>query len=79
MNPGKYDLPIITDAVNGVTTISLTNMETKNLNLGTESWDWVWVYPVPPSIPTVVTAPLLAGTVQIKEPNTQIPVTLSIG
>jgi hypothetical protein len=70
--------PVKTDQVNGVTTISLTKLQTETLELGTEAWDWIWVTPVPPSDPTTVTPPLLAGTVQIKEPNTELPVTLTI-
>lgn len=54
----------VTDAVNGVTTISLTKTQTANLKLGEEQWDWIW------SNNGTKLPPLLAGTVKIKEPTT---------
>jgi hypothetical protein len=57
--------PVITDPVHGIAQISLTRAETANLKLGTENWDWIFTFGA------AATPPLLAGSVQIKEPVTQ--------
>ncbi len=58
-------MPVSTDPLNGVTTISLTKTQTAKYSLGVEQWDWIW------SLYEFRAAPSLAGTVQIKEPTTQ--------
>lgn len=57
---------VITDAVNGVTTISLTKLQTAGIKLGVESWDWIWENLTNP----YRYPPFLAGKVPIREPNT---------
>lgn len=54
--------PRITDAVNGVTTLSLTPSVTSTLRLGIEQWDWIWIDPDGTPLP-----PFLAGGVEIKQ------------
>jgi hypothetical protein len=61
--------PLITNAAQGITTLSLTATQTASLKLGVEEWDWVWsqngtVYP-----------PVLSGMVPIREPISQPPTT----
>jgi hypothetical protein len=70
--------PIVTDAINGVTIIQLSRLQTQDLKLGNESWDWIWTYPTGGPF-TVITPPVLAGVVQIKEPETKPPVLMSAG
>ena len=56
----------ITDPLNGVTQISLTNQQTLALQLGEQPWSWLFEY-----LPTNVRfPPLLAGKVLIAEPTT---------
>jgi hypothetical protein len=57
--------PVVLDAASGITSISLTKTETSHLKLGVENWDWIW------DNNGDGTPPLLAGSVQIKEPVTQ--------
>lgn len=52
-----------TDAVNGVTQISLTKEETAVLALGVYQWDWMFTLDT-----GRVIQPLLSGTVEVKEP-----------
>lgn len=58
--------PVITDPVNGVTTIGLTKLQSNDFNLGRIPWDWVWqqVSPPGPKGP-----PSLYGFVEIREPD----------
>lgn len=55
----------ITDAVQGITTLSLVKTATAPLSLGVETWDWIWINPSGYRYP-----PFLAGKVPIKEPQT---------
>ena len=57
--------PTVTNAALGLTSISLTKVQTAGLRLGTEAWDWIF------SNNGSTTPPLLAGQVTIKEPNTK--------
>jgi hypothetical protein len=58
--------PTVTDAVNGVTQISLTRVQTKVFKLGTPPWDWVWVR----NSDGFRFPPMLSGKVPVKEANT---------
>lgn len=58
--------PAVTDAPNGVTTISMGKDQTSNLKIGNVSWDWVWqrdspIFRYPPS---------LSGSIPIREAET---------
>jgi len=63
--------PQITDAVNGLTSISFSKDETALFQLGVELWDWRWIKSNAPLTDTIST-PLLRGYVQIKEPQSII-------
>ena len=54
---------VVTDAVNGVTQISMTAAQTGSLALRQEAWDWIFQ-----NINGQVSPPLLSGTLTIKEP-----------
>ena len=56
--------PLILDAPNGVTSISLTNQETLVLPIGIERWDWLWAFQASPAF----TGPFIAGYVEVKDP-----------
>lgn len=68
--------PEITNAVSGITTLSLSRVETANLRLGVESWDWIWEHLDPGAYRY---PPFLAGKVPIKEPQTRVGGTIPIG
>lgn len=57
--------PVVTNAPQGITQVSLEKTETDVLKLGVERWDWIF------SSNGIVTPPLLAGQVEIKEPTTE--------
>jgi hypothetical protein len=58
--------PVVTDPVNGEVQIALSRAETIDLPLGIERWDWIFIF-----VTGNVTPPLLAGSVEIKEPVTE--------
>jgi hypothetical protein len=60
--------PQIVDPVGGVTSISFSQTETANLKLGVESWDWVFES----NDGLTRSTPLLSGTVEVKDPVTNI-------
>lgn len=60
--------PVVVDAANGVTSISLSRQETASLKLGVEAWDWVWESSNLSD--NTRTAPFLSGFVEIKDPVT---------
>jgi hypothetical protein len=56
--------PVVVDAQNGVTRISLSKLQTAALKLGTEQWDWVWLN----HFDTYIHGPFLSGRVEIRQP-----------
>lgn len=54
----------VTDAPNGVTTITLAKADTASLKLGVRGWDWTWVHN---SAPAYTWPPFLAGKVEVKQ------------
>jgi len=60
----------VTDAVHGVTVISLGHDATRELKQGEYEWSWLWSY-----LPTgIITPPVLAGRVIVKTPIFASPV-----
>ena len=69
----NFDLgaAIILPATQGLTTISITRDKTAGFRLGVEKWDWLWE-----DLTNQITyPPVLAGNVEVKEPQTVIIVT----
>jgi len=55
---------VVTQAVNGFTRLSMTQVQTAPLKLGVDNWDWIWTYG------GVTQQPSLSGSVEVKEPYT---------
>lgn len=62
--------PVIIDPQKGVTSITLSRIDTANLQLGVESWDWFWQLNGSP--PTYRFPPVLSGKVEIRQPKTSL-------
>lgn len=60
---------VITDYRKGIVRMNLYASRTNKLKLGTEHWDWIWINNITGS----VTPPLLSGSVEIKQPLSEIP------
>jgi hypothetical protein len=63
-----------TNALHGITTLSLTKAQTAHLKLGVENWDWIWqantgAYRYPP---------FLSGKVAIRQPVQSVNGNISI-
>lgn len=54
----------VTDASNGVTTITLPKANSAELKLGVRGWDWTWKHT---SAPAVTWPPFLSGKVEVKQ------------
>lgn len=62
----SYSLnPVVTDAANGVTQVSMNKTQSALVKLGDMAWDWVWLSPSGYRWP-----PMLSGKIPVKEPNT---------
>src|ERR1043165_4539461 len=66
-NDGTSLNPLIVDAANGITSLSLTRDKTDGLTIGDFQWDWVWWNNPPTGFKY---PPILAGTVPVREPET---------